>query len=379
MLKKTARIFLSIPMLLLLLMANHSSYALSFTPKLSTNPTVQAFINRMATQHQFATKELATLLDSTTITPWIIPSMQHPYEEQPWYIYQKRFITEQRINLGLSYWQKHAAALRYASQIYDVPESVIVAIVGVETMYGHIFLRHPVLNSLVTLSFFYPARATFFQSELTQYLLLTRELHLDPRIIYGSYAGAIGFPQFMPSSYRRFAVKYCPTQPDSQLNARSSQVEPQSAALTKQNTATQRNSKNTAETGKLGDLINDTDDVVVSIANYLHYFGWQKNQPIAIKAKITDTEYKEIMDKKSETGLTLKQLAQYQTIVPSTISPETKTSLIQLQNKNGFEYWLGLNNFNALFHYNSNKHYIMAIYQLAMILEQRHNDGNHEK
>lgn len=326
----------------LLFFPNNKIYAKP--TKLSDYPIVQTFITKMVQQYQFNANELTALLDSTKLIADVIPSMQHPYEEKPWYIYQNHLITQKRIDLGLEYWQRHANALNYAEKKYGVPASIIVAIIGIESLYGQIRLKYPVLNTLATLSFAYPPRTTFFQDELTHYLLLTRELNINPKNIYGSYAGAIGLPQFMPSSYRRFAIAYSPE-------------------------TTQQTTDNKDEKNKLGDLISDSDDVVVSVANYLNYFGWQKNEKIAVPAEISGDTYKDLLLTKLKPIYTVAKFRRHGVEPIYKLPQNIKATLIQLQNKNEYEYWLGLNNFYVLSRYNGDKQYIMAVYQLAIALK----------
>lgn len=344
-------------------------YAGSTPPKLSANPTVQAFISSIAQSYQFDRRELTELFDTTVMLPEIITTMQHPYEEQPWYVYKQRLVSQQRINLGLQYWEEHATALEYATKTYGIPASIIVAIVGIESMYGRTALKYPVLNSLITLSFAYPQRATFFQHELVHYLLLTRALNIDPKTIFGSYAGAIGLPQFMPSSYRHFAIQYHPEGAGVSLHS-------DDEITTTTTTNTSQSAINNAK--KLGDLIHDTDDVVVSIANYLFNFNWHANEEIAIKASVKGEKYQDILATKTlKPQLTIAQLQRYR-VKPkgknsNKITPQTKAALIELQNKDENEYWLGLHNLYVLTHYNSSKAYVMAVFQLAQALEQARN------
>jgi len=308
--------------------------------KLSSQPEVQNFIRLMVDQYQFDANNLAALLDSTPLLTKVIENIQHPYEEQPWYIYRSHLVSNKRITAGLAYWKEHKSALKYAEKQFGVPASIIVAIVGIESFYGKIPSKYPVLNSLVTLSFYYQARADFFQKELEQYLLLTRDLNIDPRTVLGSYAGAIGLPQFMPSNYRKYALEY----------------------------KTLISGENNTQT--LGDLMDDTDDVIVSVANFLQHFGWEKKKPIAVRAKVKGDLYNEIIAKKLTPTLTIAQLKKYGVTPMRKIPKNHKAMLIELQDENNCEYWLGFDNFHVLSHYNGDKQYIMAVYQLAVALKK---------
>lgn len=335
-------IFLAITIAAVLLFTNAAAKF-----KLAENQSAQNFVNLMAQKYQFDSDYVADLLSHANIRTELLNLVQHPYEENPWYLYKQRLVNKQRIVSGLQYWQKHSKALKYAEKTYGIPAAVIVAIIGVESRYGQVRMKYSVLDTLVTLGFLYPPRAKFFQSELEQYLLLARDLNINPKSIYGSYAGAIGLPQFMPSSYRRFAIPYCPPN------------EEEEAAC---------------DPDKLGNLINDSDDVVVSVANYLNHFGWHKNCAIAIQAKVQGHKYQRLLTDEQLAKLhSFLQLRRYGIKPRQKISRRTAkayVTLIPLQTSaTGYEYWLGFNNFHVIGRYNNNAQYIMAVFYLAAALE----------
>ena len=169
---------------------------------------VDAFINTMVTQHQFNRTELNTLFEHVNLNQSIVDAMNKPHEKLPWYKYRTLFVTDEHVKGGLAFWNQHEAALKRAEKQYGVPAEIITAIIGVETRYGKMTGKYPVIDALSTLAFNYPPRAGFFRKELSEYLLLTREEHIDPLSLKGSYAGAMGHPQFMPSSYRNFAIDF---------------------------------------------------------------------------------------------------------------------------------------------------------------------------
>ena len=167
---------------------------------------VKQFINMMVTKHHFNAKQLTATMNQVSLQPQIIESMERPYEKKNWDVYRDLFLTAQRVQGGLDFWAANRTALERAQKRYGVPPEMIVAILGVETLYGAKQGDHKVLDALATLAFEYPKRSPYFTKELTEYLLLCRE-HKVPATHYkGSYAGAIGKPQFMPSSYRYYAV-----------------------------------------------------------------------------------------------------------------------------------------------------------------------------
>ena len=226
--------------------------------------------------------------------------------------------------------------LQYVSTAYGIPPEIIVAVVGIESFYGKTEFKYPVINSLATLSFAYPKRSTFFSDELEQYLLLARELDINPKSIKGSYAGAIGLPQFMPSSYRSFGIS--------------------------------------SQAGKKTDLIHDTDDVILSVANFLHYYGWQKNKPIAIPAKIKGNRYEKILSTtlKTKPKLTIAQIKKYHVSPIKKVPGFYKGALLEFEDANDYyEYWLAFNNFYVLSRYNGSSEYVLAVINLAYIIKQR--------
>lgn len=206
-------------------------------------PNTEQFIQQMVAKHNFDQAQLTQLFSQVKPNPKVIKAMTRPSESYPWYAYRPIFITPLRIQQGVEFWQQHTQALAYASHQYGVSPEIIVAILGVETTYGRGQGGYSALDALSTLAFSYPPRARYFTGELEQYLLLSRELPLDASTARSSYAGALGAPQFMPSSYRHYAVAY-----DGQ---------------------------------GLGDLFHSSNDAIVSVANYFKANGWQPGGPVA--------------------------------------------------------------------------------------------------
>ena len=210
---------------------------------------------------------------------------------------------------------------------FGVPEEIITAVIGVETFYGAQSGKYRVLDALTTLAFGYPKRAEFFRDELEQYLLLTREQNSDVLNVNGSYAGAIGIPQFMPSSYRRYAVDY-------------------------------------DRDGKI-DLSGSTADAIGSVANYLKNYGWETEQAVAVPALVNSEKYRKALFTGNWPAYTVADLRTLG-IVPQTSVPIYRpATLIELENKDGNEYWLGFNNFYVITRYNRSVNYAMSVLQLA--------------
>lgn len=229
----------------------------------------KAFIQKMVTQYGFQAKALTRLFSNIQPNEAILQSMRKPFETKPWDFYRSYFVTPERIAEGATYLKTHHHELMALQKEYGIPASIITAIIGVETNYGQHLGKYSVLDSLYTLSFYYPPRAAFFQKELSQYLVLTRDNHLPVTELKGSYAGAMGIPQFMPSSYRHFGVS----------SNHNGQV----------------------------DLFKN-DDAIASVANYFYKNGWKPNQPIAYQLK---SETSTLPKNTKRTTLVLKHQDQY--------------------------------------------------------------------
>ncbi len=293
-------------------------------------PQVQAYINYLVKQYQFKQANLEKLFSEVKLQPSIITAIKKPYEAKPWYFYRKHFLTEKRIVQGNQFLEQHAKTLDQVTQEYGVPKDIIVAIIGVESHYGKHLGTYAVMDALSTLAFDYPPRAAFFKKELTQFLLLSREQKLDPKSIYGSYAGAIGQPQFMPSSYRHYAVDY---------------------------------SKN----GK-ADLVANTNDVIASVGNYLQKNGWQRGGLIAVPAKVSGSQYKHFLNNDRKPRYNLSALIKAGVTPKVQAKGDPKVFLIELQSneKNTQpEYWLGFHNLYVITRYNTSILYAMAVFSLG--------------
>lgn len=297
-------------------------------------PEVQAFIQELVSQHQFDRTVLEGLFAQVRFDQSIVDRMERPYEAQPWYQYQEIFLTEDRIRKGVAFWQRHAHWLAEAEQRYQVPAAIIVAILGVETNYGYFQGQHSVLQSLATLAFDYPKRAAFFRRELTEFLLLTRSYDIDPLVIKGSYAGAMGMPQFIPSSYRRYAVN--------------------------------------SSANRYSDLFHNAADAITSVANYLHQHGWQVDQPVVIRAQVTGDKYQQL-PLKNKPSLTVAQLAAHGVSpLDQSLSPEQLVRLVIVEGKKEKEFWLGFNNFYVITRYNTSSQYALAVYLLSEAIKQQY-------
>lgn len=301
---------------------------------------VQAFIKTMEKKHHFKATELNAIFRAVKVRPKVLHTLKAPAELIPWYRYRIVFINSTRIRGGLNYWNRNAETLAKAEKIYGVPAGIIVATIGTETKYGENKGDYPVIDALTNIAFSDSSRAKYFRTELEEFLLLAREQHLNPLLIKGSYAGAIGQPQFMPSSYRRFAVNF-------------------------------------SGSGKI-DLSNNEADIIGSIANYYHKHGWKTNEAVAIPTITQNSRYRFLFEKSPPRTLTIGDLAEYG-IYPyrNNLPEDTKIKLVQLQTVQGKEYWVGLHNFNVIRRYNPSDLYAMVVYQLSYYITELKEKINH--
>lgn len=291
---------------------------------------VQQFIHGMVVKHHFNEAWLENTFAQVQPNKQVLKLISKPAEKKPWYFYRTIFITNKRIQEGVTFWRQNASTLQRAEQIYGVPASVIVSIIGVETSYGNSKGNIRILDALSTLAFEYPPREKFFRNELEQFLILSREQSWNPTTLYGSYAGAMGYPQFMPSNYRKYAVGF-----DSDPKI---------------------------------DLVNSSADAIGSIGNYLKMKGWRPAQPIASQAHVKGTAFEALGDKSAPQSLaTLEQYGVY----PDYPYPlDTRAGFLKLTGQNSPEYWLLFRNFYVIMTYNNSTLYAMSVYQLSQLLEQ---------
>lgn len=295
---------------------------------------VQTFIHMMVHKHHFNARALQSLLQQIKIRQKIIKAAHKPLEESPWNLYQMLFVNEWRIEHGVKYWNKHADSLKRAERQYGVPAAIIVATLGVETKYGQRIGGHRVIDALGNLAFNQNHRHGYFRKELECFLLLTRKYHLDPLKVMGSYAGAIGQPQFMPSSYLRYGIK---------LSKRG-----------------------------YPDLIHNDADAIASIANYYHQHGWRRQQPVAVRAYLLSKRYNFSTKKNTQRYMTIAQLNRYGVIPKYKASADhALAKVITLEKSHTrYEYWLGFHNFEVIKRYNASNLYAMAVYQLSHYISE---------
>jgi membrane-bound lytic murein transglycosylase B len=295
--------------------------------KIQLKPEVEEFIDQMVRRHQFEEAALRQVFAQLKAHDDVVKAISAPATAKPWHEFRNMFLTPLRINGGVEFWQQHAGLLARARDVYGVPEKIVVSIIGVETIYGRRLGSFRVIDALYTLGFEMTERATFFRGEMEQFLLLARENALDPLGVKGSFAGAMGMPQFIPTSYRKYAVDF---DGDGRIN-----------------------------------LWDSTADVIGSVANYLRQFGWVWGQPVTVPARISGARFKEVLEAGLKPQLTLQQMQPKGVEATEELPPDVQAGLFSLDVEQGQEYWLALNNFYVITRYNRSKNYAMAVYQLA--------------
>jgi membrane-bound lytic murein transglycosylase B len=290
-------------------------------------PEVETFIQEMVQKHHFSDVSLRRLFATVEPNPAVISAISAPITALPWHEFRRRYVDSARINGGVAFWREHAATLARARREFGVPEEIIVATIGVETTYGRHTGRFGVLEALTMLAFNYPPRAELFRSELTQYLLLAREARIDATSMKGSYAGAIGIPQFLPSSYRRYAVDF-------------------------------------DGDGKR-DLVNSPADAIGSVANYYKLHGWRAGEAIAVPVEVDSGSAIELLAMGIKPQLKVSELMRRGVSPAAPVEDGSAAALITAESETGPSYWLGLNNFYVITRYNRSINYALAVHELA--------------
>ena len=307
------------------------------------DPEIEAFMEELAANHHFDRRQLRRWFSQARVQGGVLNSMTHPATARPWHEYRATHVNEKRIRGGLDYWLRHAATLARASIEYGVPEEIVVATIGVETFYGKRTGNIKVFDALVTLAFAYPPRAELFRSELEQFLLLTRELRLNPLRCKGSYAGALGVPQFLPSSYRRLAVDF--------------------------------------DNDGRRDLWNHSD-AIGSIANYYKTSGWQTGAPVIVaieqKAAMPSDEFQRLLGRGVIPHTTVAAIRRAGASPTELVADEALASVFTAETATGTRYWIGFNNFYVITRYNRSINYALAVHELAQELRRARHPGRFE-
>ena len=298
---------------------------------------IETFIGEMVAKHDFDRGFLRHLFRQAQPRPAVIRAISTPGTVRPWHEFRANYIDERRISAGLAFWRQHAATLSRARREYGVPEEIIVATIGVETVYGRNIGRFKTIEALSMLAFDYPPRAELFRSELEQFLLLTREAGLDALETRGSYAGAMGIPQFLPSSYRKYAVDF--------------------------------------DGDGRPDLWRSVPDAIGSVANYYRSFGWQPDAPVVIEAQVAGDEVENVLGAGIKPHSRIADLKPRGIVPLSPVDEEAMATLVRVEGETGIQHWLGLQNFYVITRYNRSVNYALAVHELAQELRARMNAG----
>lgn len=299
------------------------------------HPAAQPFISEMVSEG-FDENEIRSVLASAERQESILNAISRPAEKRlNWGEYRNIFLRDKRINQGVEFWTEYSDALQRAEQVYGVPAQIIVAIIGVETRYGRNMGSYRVVDALSTLGFDYPPRGKFFQGQLKEYFYLLREESVDPFSLKGSYAGAMGFGQFIPSSFRSFAVDF-------------------------------------DGDGKK-DIWSNPVDAIGSVANYFSAHGWKTGESVRSNVVMEQLADESWMNAGLKPELTLAQWSERGIRTRTDLNAENKATLIRLETEGEFQHWFGLHNFYVITRYNHSRLYAMAVFELSQAVADKRN------
>jgi membrane-bound lytic murein transglycosylase B len=304
-----------------------ATYSLAFAVD-TGQADIDAFIDNMVAEHDYDRATLENILGQAEFKESIIEQISKPAERTlTWADYRPIFMTAERVKAGAEFWRENRAALDRVSNETGVPVEIMVGIIGVETYYGRITGGHRVLDALTTLAFYYPPRQKFFRRELEEFLLLVREEDMQATDAFGSYAGAMGRPQFMPSSYRAYAV-------DSTGDSKR-------------------------------DIWNNWTDVAGSIANYFVAHKWRSGEEVTARATLSDVFQGPPPDNQLSADETVESLSKSGVVFSTSQGNDSAAQLITYEGAAGTEYWVGFHNFFVITRYNRSVMYALAVHQLG--------------
>ncbi|MCY3810396.1 MAG: lytic murein transglycosylase B [Gammaproteobacteria bacterium] len=308
------------------------------TADYASRPEVQAYLDDLSARHGFSRQWLSSVLTGAERKDSIIEAISRPAEKaKPWHEYRGIFVADDRIVAGVDFWREHGGTVAAAQEQYGVAAEVIVAVIGVETYFGRYLGRYRVIDALSTLAFDYPRRARFFKGELTEFLLLVREGGHDPFAPMGSYAGAMGYGQFIPSSYRAYAVDF--------------------------------------DADGVRDIWTNKADAIGSVANYFARHGWRGQGPAVLRVELENPALDEVANAGLELEHTVGALRDQGVVGIDALPADSRAALFRMQAVDGDEYWLALHDFYVVTRYNRSAMYALAVLQLATEI-RRHFDAS---
>jgi membrane-bound lytic murein transglycosylase B len=301
------------------------------------NPSAQVVIDELVAEEGFDREQLVEVFRQAERKDSILAAIARPAEKtKPWYEYRTIFVNDRREDQGVEFFNRYRVELARAEREFGVPAEIIVAIIGVETSYGRIAGSYRVIDALSTLAFDYPPRSPFFTSELKNFLILARDQGLDPTELMGSYAGAMGYGQFMPSSYRNYAIDF--------------------------------------DNDDIIDIWNNPVDAIGSVANYFKQHGWRQGE-IVVSAATAAANTPDSIFARTRNDLkptrTVAEFAADGVVARLELDPKALAIAMKFEQENGYEYWLGLHNFYVITRYNHSAMYAMSVYQLSQALAAR--------
>jgi len=285
------------------------------------------FIQKMVEKHQFSQEELTVLMDNAKKKDGILNAFDKPATSKPWSFFKKLYVTEWREKEGVKFWEKHAQTLIRAEDQFGIPQEIITALIGIETNYGTYTGEFRIVDAFYTLGFYGKRRNKYFLKEFEEFLILARENNIAPNSIKGSFAGAIGIAQFMPSSYREYAIDF-------------------------------------DGDGKV-DLENSVADAIGSASNYLKRHGWKRGEPIVFPVSADNDQVLSEMAGKSKPNRTYGELKQAGVKQDLGLNDDLAVGLFKLEGDEGVELWMSLKNFYVITRYNPSNNYALAMVQLS--------------
>ncbi|MDA9994438.1 lytic murein transglycosylase B [Burkholderiales bacterium] len=285
------------------------------------------FIQKMVEKHQFSQEELTVLMDNAKKKDGILNAFEKPATSKPWSFFKKLYVTEWREKEGVKFWEKHAQTLIRAEDQFGIPQEIITALIGIETNYGTYTGEFRIVDAFYTLGFYGKRRNKYFLKEFEEFLILARENNIAPNSIKGSFAGAIGIAQFMPSSYREYAIDF-----DGDGKA---------------------------------DLENSVADAIGSASNYLKRHGWKRGEPIVFPVSADNDQVLSEMAGKSKPNRTYGELKQAGVKQDLGLNDDLAVGLFKLEGDEGVELWMSLKNFYVITRYNPSNNYALAMVQLS--------------
>ncbi len=303
----------------------------------SKHQAAQSFVDKMVAEHKFDRAYVQGIIDQAERKQSILDAISRPAEKRlQWHEYREIFLKSDRINQGVKFWTENKTALEQAARDYGVDPSIVVAIIGVETRYGRFMGNYRVVDALTTLGFDYPRRAKFFTKQLEEFLLLAREQKQNPLDLKGSYAGAMGFGQFIPSSYRAYAVDY--------------------------------------DNDDFADIWQNKTDAIGSVANYFKVHGWVDGEPVMHLASAQrNASQDEVNKTKRPSTLVSTWMKRGYSPAESTLSNSLPALVMTFEEKAGKAHWFAFNNFYVITRYNRSPLYARAVWELSEAIQNQYN------